>query len=370
MKISGVSVAGVALGLALARMTFAGPSQATTAAGKAARFTLAPRLRTTTLAAHGPAVRGLHGTAAAGATVPAIQTFSSSFTSAGVKYPYTMVGTSPNGPAGRTIVKTTLQPLSIYVTDAGVSVSVPSTTVSRVKNSGFFNAKAFPGETGQFSDIYQRTQFWGALDNGKKNWHVKLAAPVVPATRTLTIPTGLGAVQIVHKVRVALADVTTFDALIQPYLTRDAGDVLTLIVLHNVILCDFSCGIGGYHGVYVDSRGPHTYAVQSILDSAIYGPASGDYGLSVMSHEIAEWLADPYINNLVPVWESPLASQYGCSNALEVGDPLVGVNKKIDGEVYQDEAYLPWFSRAASHSWQGRYSWFKTFTEPSPSCAF
>ena len=88
-----------------------------------------------------------------------------------------------------------------------------------------------------------------------------------------------------------------------------------------------------------------------------------------MSHELAEWLADPFVDNTVPFWDSPIAPQYPCNNFLEVGDPLVGIVQQVGGLTYQDEAFISFFTRdVPSIGWLGRYSWFGTFTAPSPSC--
>ena len=88
-----------------------------------------------------------------------------------------------------------------------------------------------------------------------------------------------------------------------------------------------------------------------------------------MTHEIAEWLNDPFINDVVPAWTVKSEPQYGCSHRLEVGDPLVGVVFKVKGLHYQDEADFSWFARQKpSLGFQGRYSYRGTFTTVSPAC--
>src|SRR5207249_3968848 len=88
-----------------------------------------------------------------------------------------------------------------------------------------------------------------------------------------------------------------------------------------------------------------------------------------LSHETAEWLNDPFANNIAPAWYSPLAPQYGCSNYLEVGDPLVGVAFVVNGYHPQDEAFLPWFARQSpSTAINGQYTYLGTFSAYSPSC--
>ena len=329
-----------------------------------AALTLASTPRTVALAPHGP---GVHGTARPDLTISVLPTFDSSFTTGGVRYAYTMVGTDPRKPAAVTQVKTSLRPLSLFITDAGVAVPISAATVAQVTSSGLFTPKPFPGGTAQYGDGFMRAQFWSAVGNGTKNWHAKLTAPTVAARKTVTIPAGLGAVQIVDKQKVGLADIATVDAALRPDIAATPADTFTIFILQNTVLCDYGCGIGGYHSVYIDSKGPHTYAVASVLDPAVFGQASGFYGLSPASHEVAEWYADPYVGNITPIWSAP---NYGCGNSLEVGDPLVGTNRTVDGQVYQDEAFLPWFSGHTSTSFKGRYSWFGTFTSPSTGCSF
>ena len=115
--------------------------------------------------------------------------------------------------------------------------------------------------------------------------------------------------------------------------------------------------------------GIRTYSYQSYMSSKIFGARSGFYGLAPMSHELAEWLANPYLVNEVPAWTEPSNPQYGCSTELEVGDPLVGKVLSVAKQIYQDEAYLSFFARQKpSTAWRGRYSWFGNFKTYSRSC--
>jgi hypothetical protein len=87
-----------------------------------------------------------------------------------------------------------------------------------------------------------------------------------------------------------------------------------------------------------------------------------------VSHEIAERADDPFINNFVEPWVTPTAPQYGCTNSLETGDPVVGIGfamgtnttdqgpnpngtQSADGYYHpEDEAQLPWFMRLPSNA--------------------
>ncbi len=91
--------------------------------------------------------------------------------------------------------------------------------------------------------------------------------------------------------------------------------------------------------------------------------------VNALSHEIAEWYNDPFVDNLTPPWISPIAPQYGCNNFLEVGDPLVGVVFVKHGYHLQDEAFFSWFAKQPV-SWgiKHRYTYLGTFSMPSPTC--
>lgn len=56
--------------------------------------------------------------------------------------------------------------------------------------------------------------------------------------------------------------------------------------------------------------------------------------IHALSHEVAEWLNDPFINNIVPPYQN--AEQTGCDTLMETGDQLVGntVPVTINGFTY------------------------------------
>jgi hypothetical protein len=60
-------------------------------------------------------------------------------------------------------------------------------------------------------------------------------------------------------------------------------------------------------------------------------PVRGLADIHALSHEVSEWLDDPYLNNAVQPWKTPTAPQYGCTGVLEVGDPVVGIWYGLDG---------------------------------------
>jgi hypothetical protein len=316
--------------------------------------------------------------ARAAAAAPELQTFTRSFRYASEHktYSYTMVGYDP-AVTGTAKIPNSITPIRFRFT--GNKVQLPSaTTIKAVSRSGLYTSQAFPGGKGQYGDVFMRTQFWSSIRSGKRNWHVVLAAPKVNQPLRLSVPSDKGGpARTSGGQGVWLVDINWFDSAIQSTILKQSARALTQFVGADVVLCGrydpddlSSCGIGGYHSATDETAaGIRTYSYQSYLSSRIFGVKSGFYGLAPMTHELAEWLANPYVQNQTPAWTEPSNPQYGCSTELEVGDPLVGKVLVVAKQVYQDEAYLAFFARQKpSKAWLGRYSWFGTFKTASRSC--
>jgi 4-amino-4-deoxy-L-arabinose transferase-like glycosyltransferase len=91
-------------------------------------------------------------------------------------------------------------------------------------------------------------------------------------------------------------------------------------------------------------------------------PSQTDWALQdihALSHEIAEWADDPFVNNLVQPWLTPTAPQYGCTNILETGDPVVAIGFAKGTDTFETRRRTRSQSRprtrrptsAATHSW-------------------
>ena len=100
-----------------------------------------------------------------------------------------------------------------------------------------------------------------------------------------------------------------------------------------------------------------------------------------LSHEVAEWLNDPFVGALAPgflnfIPPAVLPGQAGaCIVNFEVGDPLealpVSFTKVTNGTTYhlQDEVFLPWYLHTTpSFSVNGWYTLQNTFGEVSSLC--
>jgi hypothetical protein len=124
----------------------------------------------------------------------------------------------------------------------------------------------------------------------------------------------------------------------------------------------------GYHSA---TSGNQTYAFAAYSDPGIF-TASGIRDIHALSHEVGEWMDDPFGNNIVPTWGN-VGQVSGCQNNLEVGDPVTGVAFTVSPNNFtyhpEDLVFLPWFSRQSpSSSVNGRYTFLNTFSSPAAAC--
>jgi hypothetical protein len=85
--------------------------------------------------------------------------------------------------------------------------------------------------------------------------------------------------------------------------------VLPIFITYNVFLTSGGCCIGGYHSANGSQPGGQTYSYATYVDAA--GSFSQD--VSALSHEIGEWMDDPFVDNHVNCTDNSI---------MEVGDPL------------------------------------------------
>jgi hypothetical protein len=88
--------------------------------------------------------------------------------------------------------------------------------------------------------------------------------------------------------------------------------VLPLFITYDTFLTEVpleGCCIGGYHSAIGSQPGGQTYAYTTYEDEA--GSFSQD--VSAMSHELGEWMDDPFVDNSVNCADNTL---------MEDGDPL------------------------------------------------
>jgi hypothetical protein len=237
----------------------------------------------------------------------------------------------------------------------------------------------------QLEDATMRAQF---NQTGSSNYHVRLS-PHVTAPVTIDVPSNQGTLlQSGRGVVFASVDIGWWSSQVKNLETKADPTHLPIYLTDNILLFlgkdPTNCCVIGYHGTMPTGLGYgsgntggnaklQTFAWASWVQPGIY--ARPDHGtdwalqdIHALSHEIAEWGDDPFVNNWVQPWLTPTAPQYGCTNILETGDPVVGIGFAIgsnstdqttspngtvsyDGYYHpEDEAFLPWFMRTAPNN--------------------
>ena len=298
------------------------------------------------------------GNLAAPAT-PTIPNWTGSLTAGGTSF--TMVGTNPQTTNTTTTVTAFLVPIRLVVTPTPNGIFDPNhllpngrtviqnTALSPIFNSGidFVQGGVDLGNT-QYIDAFQRGNFWANVSTNT-NYHVLLNLVVLP---TVTISVGSsGKIANEFGVRAALVDINFFDAKLQQIISNNSQitpDSLVIALTYNTYLTSGGCCIGGYHSAFGNANAPQTYSHFTYIDKA--GAFAQD--VSALSHEIGEWMDDPFINNP------------GCGGLLEDGDPLEGGPNfgafpfTLNGFTYnlQDLVFLQYFGQSPSTSVNGWFS--------------
>jgi hypothetical protein len=169
--------------------------------------------------------------------------------------------------------------------------------------------------TTQYIDAFQRGNFWSTVAS-HSSYHVFLAAPVVLPEQTINVTPALGKVMKnpFGSGIVGTYDINAFDAQLQIWMAAQVKitpGVLPLFITYDVFLTSGGCCIGGYHSANGAQPGGQTYAHATYVDS----PGSFSQDVSALSHEVGEWMDDPFVNNHVHCNDNSL---------MEDGDPLEG----------------------------------------------
>jgi hypothetical protein len=309
---------------------------------------------------------------AAASNGPTIPTWTGGFTYGGNAFSYQMVGTDPAAGSATTTVATRLIPLRFVMSDGTVLDTAPVET--RFLASPLFNPAPFTSGTGQFADELQRAEFWNDVSTTSPNYHVELGSPTVEPEVTVQVPAADGSAQQVNGVTLAIVNVTWFYNQLKTIAGPGhvPGTVLPIVLSNNVVFYQGSvsnCCIIGFHGAFGTS---HTYAFASWLTGGVFSGGFAD--ITPMSHELGEWMNDPFGANHVPGWVQPSVGT--CNHLLEVGDPIEAkphptFSVHLGGFTYhpQDLAGVSWFSHASPSSEQnGLYSYHGTLTTPATHC--
>jgi hypothetical protein len=258
--------------------------------------------------------------------------FTSNFRVNGVTYNFTMVGRNPKSGQTSTI-QSIIIPLRMNFTgnfpgfgDVNLTFD-PGPAVTSMVGSPLYQPAAFPNGTGQFCDQMQRAAFWNRMDKDHQ-WHVYMDQPNVAGTIDVTITPDVGSLFDFDLGVFGNVPIDWMDSLARSILAQlnlDPG-VLPIFVTDGVLADAL-----GYHTAYAQQNNSpppaighlQTYIFTSWLDPTLVPPIYAD--VSTFNHELAEWMNDPFVNNSVPDWMYPPATDPSsvCSGNpfLEVGDP-------------------------------------------------
>jgi hypothetical protein len=315
--------------------------------------------------------------------------FSGSFESQGKAYPFTMVGAKPQSNT-TTEVPVQIIPISLFfeefVDETGAPIVLDAgPVVTRVQSSPNFRNAQYATGTTQFADAVQRAQFYGTAG---KEWHTLLGTPEILKPLRIAVPRGDAKVYRNPSTGVLYAIVDTdfflsqLNTMIQ--MANLAPDALAIALTSNVFLSPQKdikkCCVLGFHtsfdvGEMAQVKFVQTFIWASWVEQGILGPGLAD--VTPMSHEISEWMNNPFGSNAVPAWQVPNTS--ACQNNLETGDPLAlmpnaGFPVLIEGFTYhpQNQVLMQWFKRgAASDAFEGAFSFpdQSLMTGASQACA-
>jgi hypothetical protein len=270
-------------------------------------------------------------------------------------------------------------------------------------NHADFNFGGTDVGTTQGTDAFQRANFWGTIN--RASYHVNLS-PIQLTAPTLNVAApsnGVGGLALDLPTlipgscgRVALVDIGTIDNFVSKQLsTLVAQGVspsnLPVFMFYNTAftLGDptnlGNCCVGGFHAaVNVGTVANPVAQTVAVVDFDMTGffinnSGSGVLDTEIASHEFAEWMDDPLGNNPTPAWGN-VGQVVGCSNVLEVGDPLSGTEAPRiampNGFTYhlQELAFFSWFYGAddGGAPTLGVHNWFSddgTFlASAGPAC--
>ena len=342
------------------------------------------------------------------ATLVTVPFFSRTYTIDSLQYPQTFVGTDPASTNTTTTVIAPVVPVIIVIDNgngtfttfdstrklntspagSALSATLGTLTSPLFQNANYVTGGTTVGTGVQFGDAIQRATFWDSISTTSPNWHVRIMPQLKPAV-TINVPASAGSVSGPF----ALVDLNFIGTALDNIAANYGGaTTFPIFLLYETLMTQnngTSCCILGYHTAVQTGANIQTYAMGTYLDPFQIGGGASD--VSVLSHEVAEWLNDPFVNNIVPDWPAPFSfippgppyTAGSCQNNLETGDPIedrvdpLKVNFKITtfGRQYtlQNEALAPWFLHSApSFSVNGYYTYLgpidSEFASFAPTC--
>jgi hypothetical protein len=299
-----------------------------------------------------------------------LPTWTGSFVSRGTTYPYTMVGTDPAAGSVTTRVRTEILPLRLRFSN-GITLD-GTDAVQGARLSPIFKTADYRSGRTQYGDAMQRASFWDDVSTRSPGYHVLLSQPAVLRTVSIDVPADSGsATQTPNGPRGTIE--TAFLASLLPQLYRYYDpSALLIIMVKDVTGPDFL----GFHLAFAPPGAtvPMTFIFTGwFTPNLVVPPSRAD--AYVLSHEVQEWINDPYITNIVPDWIAP-GNDTCFNNILEVADaveflPTPSFRVRTAGRDYHvtDVAGISWFAHdVPSRELGGAYSYAGNLTTYSTLC--
>lgn len=329
----------------------------------------------------------------------------------GTKYSGTMVGKSPFTDTTTTTIPTVIIPVQLnfrYSTgttytfdpaaaDAGCLGSASATALSLTQNSPIFQPSNYTLNgvdigSGQYIDAYQRANFWSSLAS-QSGYHTVLGVTTAPLQSVTISASNSGnpagtvytmAGQCGSNVgntnmpgALGVVNINSWDSMARSILSHlgIGADKFPLFLFYNAVMSTGAptnlntCCVLGYH----TAVGSQTYAVAE-FEGRNQTLFSGTADVSVLAHEVGEWMDDPLVNNSTPSW-GHTGQVSTCQANLENGDPLSGTlfpTISMNGFNYhpQELAFYNWFFGGnpplGTGSWYSNNGTFTTRAAPCP----
>jgi hypothetical protein len=283
------------------------------------------------IALRGHANAGIKASNIAG--VISVPNFTRSFTTDGVKYPYTMIGHDPKK-GGTTTVPTRILAVSLRLQNSDLktytTVQVHEFAEFSLQSPNFKRNDYSSGHDLQYADAVQRAEFFDVM---KQNWHTNLTPTHIVDKVTLDVPFFTTITQNGKDTKVPTyltgkaPDGSTFVLLLESFfdnaifnVVNDAvnnGDYQTnamnVALFPNTYLFSgyvngspVGCCVGGFHTYFTDNGSPEhrwIFAYASWMSPGLFAGGASD--VTALSHEISEAVDDPFVNNIVPAWQFP-----------------------------------------------------------------
>ena len=302
--------------------------------------------------------------------------------------PFNIVGADPSLGASTTVIPTVLVPLKFIFPNPGNPVLDGTNVIGATQNSPIFQTADYMagsvdlGVT-QYGDALQRGQFWN-LPGFSPDYHVLLGGPSIATTVTISVPTGKGnAYALSGGGFMGVLDTTYFSQVLVPLLQSYSAGELPVFTTDNVYLGTNAliqnCCILGFHNSQfgpISSAKTWIYAAYAEPGTLSDSQTGSFVDVVPLSHEVAEWLNDPFAGGFQGVnWIPPaiLPNQGGaCIPNFETGDPLEAgpttFAKVTNGTTYhlQDEVFLPWYLQANSSFSVNGWNTFQNLSAPVP----